>query len=123
MKNILNKIWIAAVIAVSLSLLWFLFGSTAFFNRWIDVVETFIYIFVWTPALLFVIISIVLLKKGWIPRNIIIQICMAIAIIILSVIFTKTLFSSADGKGWLTEYVRSDYNKLHQMKNMSISLN
>lgn len=108
MHMFLKWMWIVAIAVVSLSLVWFLLGSTALFQRDIDLVTTFVFVQVWAPALILTGLSILLLKRGWMPSNIFMQIGLGLAIIILTSIFTGTLFLNVDTKGWLTEKVRSD---------------
>ena len=111
MQIALKSIWITAIVVISLSLMWFLLGSTAFFQRNIDIVTTFIFTYVWVPALLLIGVSILCLKKGWVPSNIFIQIGLAIGIITLSVIFSSTLFRYVNTSGWLKESVTADYTQ------------
>ena len=110
MQIAIKAIWITATVAVSLAMTWFLLGSTAVFQRQIDLIETAIYVFVWTPALIFIGLSVFLIKKGWTPNNIFIQIGLLMGIIILSVIVTTTLFRYTNTGGWLTEIVTKNWH-------------
>ena len=105
MKTTIKIIWITAVVVVSISMLWFLLGTTAFFQRGIDLVTAAYYIVAWAPALLLVGLLILLLKKGWIPNNIFLQIVLTLVIIALSVFISKTLFQNVNTTGWLTQRV------------------
>jgi len=101
-------VWIVSITVLSTALVWFLLGATAFFNRGIDLVETAVFVFVWIPALVFVMISIKLLRKGWMPSNIIFQILLLLIIVIIMIIFSETLFSRASAHGWLIPRVERD---------------
>lgn len=103
MQIAIKVIWITAIVAVFLSMTWFLLGSTAFFQRGIDLVTTCVFVWVWTPALICIAVSIKLLKKGWMPSSILAQICLLLVIIILSIIFSYTLLTNVNTKGFLTE--------------------
>jgi hypothetical protein len=106
-----KTIWTTAVIVVFLSFIWFLLGTTACFNRGIDLVTTVIYMYVGFPSLLFIVISIISLKKRWMPNNIGVQIVLVIIIPLISLFFARILITSVDTKGWLTESVSSDYTQ------------
>ena len=110
-----KTVWIIAIIVVFISMIWFLFGTTAFFNRGIDLVMTAYYVFIWTPALLLIILSTILLKKGWIPKTVYAQVGFVIVIVFISIFFYLNLFRVVYTKeytrGWLTETVRSDWTQ------------
>ena len=116
MKRYIKIIWILDICMVFLSLIWYLFGSTALFNKEIDVIGTTVYIIFWFPALFFNIISvlvlIILLIKDMIPRNIMIQIGMVFIITMISLFFSKNLIESTNTSGWLTDKVYNDYTQL-----------
>jgi len=116
MTLVIKVIWVTAIVVTSISMIWYLLGSTAGFQRGIDLVMTTIYIAIWVPALIFTAASIVLLKKGWQPSNIYAQIFLAIALIAISVFFYFNLFCAVHARGytvgWLTESVRSDYTQI-----------
>ena len=108
-KIFFNTIWITAIVIVTLSLIWFLLGTTAFFKRGIDLVTTVYYLWIWIPALLFTSISIFLLKKGWFPKSLTVQIGLILVIIILTIFFSKNLFSQVNTEGWLHETSEKDF--------------
>jgi len=109
MTTIIKIIWSIAIIVVFASMIWFLFATTAFFSRGIDLITTIQYIFVWTPALIFVIISILVLVKNWMPNEMSRRVSMLLIILIVSTGLSTFLFTNANTQGWLTEIVRSDY--------------
>jgi hypothetical protein len=87
----------------------FLIGSTSFFTRGIDLVETFIYLFIWVPALGFVILLIVLLKKKKLPKKMILQIISFPVVTLLSLFFVVNFIVYTNTAGWLTPNIRTDY--------------
>ena len=105
MRVVLKISWIISVCVLIPALLWFLIGTTAFFQRGVDLVGTVIFTFMWAPALLLTITLIVWLKKGWMPQNLYMQIGLAIAAILVSVLLARQLFQRTDTVGWLTERV------------------
>ena len=112
MPAIIKIIWIIAVIVVFVSLMWFLLGTTSFFRRGIDLPTTYLFITVWTPALLFTILSVILLTKGWIPASLIARIGLLAAVILFSLAFSSTLFKNVNTQGWLSERVKIDYTQI-----------
>ncbi|NBI31020.1 hypothetical protein [Chengkuizengella marina] len=110
--NILLKIpWVLLTIFSTASLVWFLLGSTANFQRSLDLVGTVTLIIVWIPNFIITVVSIVLLIKGWIPSSLVTYAGFIICMIIL-VISSVSLFQGVNTKGWLTEVIRSDQLKI-----------
>ncbi|MCL2717360.1 MAG: hypothetical protein FWE14_01060 [Lachnospiraceae bacterium] len=109
MPIITKLIWIFAIVITFISLLWFLVGTTAFFQRGIDLETSFLYIFLWLPALLFIAVSIFALKKGWMPNHIYAQINLILVILFLTIVFSINLIKGVNPKGWLEERIFSDY--------------
>ena len=108
MTKVIKAIWIIATTVLFLSVIWFLLGSTAFFNRGIDLVETVIFILVWIPALIIAIISWILLKKKWMPSNINFQIIFVSMIVICTIALSSPLIHRASPYGWLIPRVAGD---------------
>lgn len=109
MNIVLKSIWIAVIAVVLLSLIWFLFGATSFFNRGIDLVETANLVFIGVPAFLLVVLSILILKKNWIPTNTILQLTVVFVITIPLIVLSIKLFQNTTTRGWLIESITSDY--------------
>lgn len=107
MQKAIKLIWIF-IIAVNLSgVVWFILGSTANFQRGIDLITTIVFITFAIPSLLLIFISIILLINKWIPTKwweIIIVVLMMIGMLLL----TPGLYKNVDTRGWLTERVRTD---------------
>ena len=108
MRKAMKNIWIAATIAVLASMIWFLFGSTGFFTRGLDLMYTVIYIIIWAPALIFVILSIGALKKDKIPSGKSGQIISSVLVGMVAVFFTAFFFYSASAVGWLVPWVEKN---------------
>ena len=109
MKNILKTIWKLAIILTSTALIWFLFGSTALFQRGFDLVEFAYFISVWVPTLVLMITFIFLIKKGCIPRSLILQMIITIIILIASIGVSTVLFKNTTLYGWIIKRTRIDY--------------
>jgi hypothetical protein len=104
-------VWILATILCAISVIWYLLGSTANFQRSIDLVTTFIFIYLWIPSLILVVISTTLLLRGWNPSSI--KSYVILWIIILIVIqFSLTLYKGVNTTGWLNDHIRSDPLKI-----------
>ena len=108
----LRPIWIVSVIIVAISMLWYLFGTTAFFQRNIDLVMTVVYVFVWFPAFLYVAVSLVCIAKGFFPVTPARQTVLAIFVMLVAFVFFFSLFVPVFTRGyvagWLTESVVRD---------------
>ncbi len=111
MKSIIKIIWTISIIAVSLSMIWFLLGSTACFQRKVDLVSTVVFLVVWLPAFSFVILSVLIFKKGWVPVNVLSRIGLVIAVIVISLVFIITLIRHTSMYGWIKENVIKDYTQ------------
>lgn len=105
-------IWVRNTFIISIlingaSLLWFLLGSTANFQRPLDLVEILILILVWFPSLVLVLFSTRLIMTGWIPfsetdySRIWIMIAVLLFIAVHFFMFTNT-------QGWLNDTVRTE---------------
>lgn len=103
-----KTIWIAGTVLLSVAVLWFLFGTTAFFNRGVDLVSTVMFIIVWLPAVLLIIASLVLLIKGWMP-NPSSEVAAIIVIIAISISLSSFLFYLGSPYGWLIPRVTRDW--------------
>ena len=112
MKKAIRTIWLIAVGIVFVSMIWFLLGSTACFQRSIDLVTTVIFIIAWVPALCFIVFSLLAIKKNLIPNKKLFKIILTISIILISSIFTSTFINNASPYGWLKEIVDEDYMQI-----------
>lgn len=93
------------------SFVWFLLGSTAYFQRGMDIMGT---TYLWgagIPVLLITIVFIIFLFKGWIPtsRGDYIGICVWM---VLSTLLSFVLIQSVSTHGWANEKISSDSLKI-----------
>jgi hypothetical protein len=110
------KVWLRILLILSIifsatSVVWFLLGSTAYFQRGMDIIGT---TYLWgggIPVLLFAALFIVLLIKGWAPTSGVdyVVICL---VVVLSTILSVALFQSVSTHGWANEKIKSDSIKI-----------
>ena len=112
MTIFIKTVWIIANAVLFLAVIWFLLAATAFFNRGIDLVETVIFIFVWSPALVITVISWRCLKKGWLPKELNSQVLLLAMIITLTIVFSPILFNRGTPYGWLIPHVTRDWEQI-----------
>lgn len=107
LQHILRAIWILAIIINLSSIIWFIFGATANFQRGVDLVSTVVFVYFGIPSLLLIILSLILLIKGWIPTTL--WGVVAVSIIILCMLsLSPTLFKNVNTSGWLSENIETD---------------
>lgn len=111
MKVWLRILMILSIIFSASSFVWFLLGSTAYFQRGMDIIGT---TFLWgggVPVLLFAVLFIVLLIKGWTPTSRVdyVGICL---VVVLSTVLSVALFQSVRTHGWANEKIKSDSIKI-----------
>lgn len=111
METFSKFVWILVTILCAVSIVWFLFGTTANFQRSIDLVTTIIFVYLWFPALILVVISTTLLLKGWTPYNKLHYIILWI-MILLVIYLSVYLFKGVNTQGWLNDSIRSDPIKI-----------
>ena len=111
MKNVTKIIWLISIVSVSLSMLYYLIGSTAFFQRNIDLIRTVVLFAVGGPVFVFIILSVLALKKDWFPTQFVGKISLLIIIIIFSLISVTTLLRYTNPHGWIKENVLKDYTQ------------
>lgn len=105
--QLIRVIW-ALVILVNLSaVMWFILGTTANFQRGIDLVSTVVLVYFGIPSILLIILSIILLFKRWPPSSL--WGIIAVSIIIISMLsLSPILFKNVNTSGWLTENITTD---------------
>ncbi|WP_315371603.1 hypothetical protein [Paenibacillus xylanexedens] len=109
-------IWLRLLIIVIIifnvsSFVWLLLGSTAYFQREMDIVGTFYLLIVGIPVLLLAILFTVFLIKGTVPTSGVhyIGICLGL---ILSLILSAILVHGVNSSGWAKEKLESDSPKI-----------
>ncbi|GGG17372.1 hypothetical protein ACFOHW_04030 [Paenibacillus abyssi] len=107
MLQVLRVIWVLATLVNLFAVVWFVFGTTANFQRGIDLVSTVILTYFGIPSILLIVLSSILLFKGWSPSS-------AWGIVIVSIMIlcmlslSPTLFKSVNTGGWLSENIVTD---------------
>jgi hypothetical protein len=106
-----KSLWVVVTIFSAVSLVWFLLGSTSNFHRALDIVGTYLLIQAWIPALAIMILSIVLLIKGWTPSSRVTYIGFFSGLILL-LFLSVSLIQNVSAQGWLNEKNTSDSLKI-----------
>ncbi|WP_438448067.1 hypothetical protein [Gorillibacterium sp. sgz5001074] len=106
------RILLIIVIVFSVtSFVWFLLGSTSYFQRGMDIIGTTLFWGGGIPVLLIGLIFTILLIKGWTPTTGG-QYVPVIIGILLSVLLSSALIQSVSTHGWAHEKVESDSIKI-----------
>ncbi|OAB36036.1 hypothetical protein [Paenibacillus glacialis] len=111
MRVWLRLILIAIILFSVSSFVWFLLGSTAYFQHGMDIKGTTTLGGAGIPILLFAVLFTILLIKGWTPTSGVdyVGICVAL---VLSTILSTALIQSVSTNGWAKEKVESDSIKI-----------
>lgn len=107
----LRLLLIGIIIFSAFSFVWFLLGSTAYFQRGMDIIGT---TYLWgagVPVLLFAVVFTILLIKEWTPTSGVdyVGICVGVG---LSILLSAVLIQSVNTHGWANEKIRSDTLKI-----------
>lgn len=107
----LRLLLIGIIIFSAFSFVWFLLGSTAYFQRGVDIIGT---TYLWgagVPVLLFAVVFTILLIKEWTPTSGVdyVGICVGVG---LSILLSAVLIQSVNTHGWTNEKIRSDTLKI-----------
>jgi len=108
----LKSLWLVATMFSAASLIWFIFGSTANFQRPLDLVNSVTLTFVGIPSLLLTATSVVLLLKKWNPAASGLAYIGFYSGVIVLLVLSMVLIKSVSSQGWLTEKVTSDSLKI-----------
>ena len=111
MKNVTKIIWLISIVSVSLSMLYYLIASTAFFQRNIDLIRTVVLLVVGVPAFVFIFLSVLALKNNWFPTQFVGKISLLIVIITFSLISVTAFLRFTTPYGWIKENVLKDYTQ------------
>ncbi|NQX61108.1 hypothetical protein HQN88_19765 [Paenibacillus qinlingensis] len=99
-------LWILAALVNLSGVIWLILGSTANFQRGIDLITTVIMIGLGIPSTLLIVISVILLVRRWSPQNG--GVLGVFALIVSMLLLTPPLYKSVNTSGWLTERVMAD---------------
>lgn len=104
-------ILIALIIFSVSSFVWFLLGSTAYFQRGMDIIGTTTLWGAGIPILLFAVLFTIVLIKRWTPTSggDYVGICV---VLVISTILSVALIQSVSTNGWAKEKVNSDSIKV-----------
>lgn len=107
MSYFYRSVW-ALVILINLSaIIWFILGTTANFNRGIDLIPAVILGYIGGPSILLILLSLLFLLTGWLPSSA--KGIVSFALVIISLlVFSLILYKNVDRSGWLEEHVRTD---------------
>ena len=111
MRRWLEFLIIVIIIFSASSCLWFLLGSTAYFQREMDLVATVYIIITGIPALLIVTLFTALLVKGWAPTSGVHYTGICVGLVI-SIILSAILINGVNSSGWAKERIESDSLKI-----------
>ncbi|WP_188067200.1 hypothetical protein [Brevibacillus brevis] len=103
----LKKILIITVCFNLSGLIWFVLGSTANFQRELDLVSTVLLVYLGIPTIILCGLSFYLLYKKWSPTNW----WEAIGVLLLMIamlLMTPQFYKKVDTSGWLTDKVQTD---------------
>lgn len=99
----LKYAWYFAIITSTISILWFLLGTTANFQRSFDLVSTVIFITAWIPSTILVTISIFMLVRNQLFSTV------NVGLILIFLYFLSVpLFKGVNTQGWLYDNIRRD---------------
>jgi len=111
-KCSLRRLLIAIVIIFNASsFIWFILGSTAYFQRGMDIIGTIIFWGAAVPVLLFIGLFTILLTKGWTPTSGGQYVTVFIGLLI-SILLSAALIQSVSAQGWVNEKIESDSVKV-----------
>jgi len=107
----LRLLQVAVILFSASSFVWFLLGSTAYFQRSMDIIGTTIFWGAAIPVLLFVGLFTILLIKGWTPTSGGQYTSVFIGLLV-SVLLSAALIQSVSAHGWANEKIESDKVKV-----------
>lgn len=89
------------------AVIWFVLGTTANFQRSMDLISTVILAYFGVPSVVLIILSAILIFKSWRPSSL--WGILGIMVVIVSMLsLSPTLFKYVNTSGWLTEHVTTD---------------
>ncbi|MEC0202763.1 hypothetical protein P4H39_09000 [Paenibacillus lautus] len=114
------QIWLRLLLIVVIifsvsSFIWFLLGSTAYFQRGMDIIGTTVFWGAAIPVLLFVGFFTIMLIKGWNPTSRLEYVGISVALL-FSILLSIALIQSVSDHGWADEKIESDLIKITEDK-------
>lgn len=103
----LKIIWIITVFVNLSGLIWFVLGSTANFQRDLDLISTVLLVYLGIPTIILCGLSFYLLYKKWSPTKW--WEAIGVSLLIIAMLFmTPQFYKNVDTSGWLTDKVQTD---------------
>ncbi|TQK53651.1 hypothetical protein FB479_109128 [Brevibacillus sp. AG162] len=103
----LNITWIITVFVNLSGLIWFVLGSTASFQRDLDLISTVLLVYLGIPTIILCGLSFYLLYKKWSPTKW--WEAIGVSLLMIAMLFmTPQFYKNVDTSGWLTDKVQTD---------------
>jgi hypothetical protein len=100
-------LWFITTIISLSAVVWFVIGTTANFQRSMDLVSTVVLVYFGVPSVIMILISLVLFSKRWLPTTLW-EIIGVSVLMICMLALSPTLFTNVNTSGWLSEKVMTD---------------
>ncbi|MED1782885.1 hypothetical protein P4V43_13770 [Brevibacillus fortis] len=107
MQLLLRLMWVITVLVNLSGVIWFVLGSTANFQRGMDLISTVLLLYLGIPSIILVVVSSFLLLKKWSPSRWW-EFIGVLIIVISLLLLTPHLYKNVETSGWLTEKIRTD---------------
>lgn len=107
MRIWLRILFVVMIISGVVSFTWFLLGSTAYFQRDMDIIGNLYFWGAGIPVLLFCLVFTIILIKGWTPKDGIDYIGIGVGIV-LTTLISAALIQSVNTYDWAKEKIYSD---------------
>ena len=107
MRLWLKVMWVITILVNLSGVIWFVLGSTANFQRGIDLISTVILVHLGIPSILLIVVSSFLLLKKWSPSRWW-EVIGVFMIMTAMLVLTPHLYKNVETSGWLTEKLETD---------------
>lgn len=110
------QIWLKRMLLIVVfftigAFVWFLLGSTAFFQRGMDIIGTGVFLGAALPAIVLAGVFTLMLIKGWAPKSMAQHVVLSVGLL-LCVLLSVALIQSVSTYGWAKEKIESDSLKV-----------
>jgi hypothetical protein len=103
----LKVMWVITILVNLSGVIWFVLGSTANFQRGIDLISRVILVHLGIPSILLIVVSSFLLLKKWSPSRWW-EVIGVFMIMTAMLVLTPHLYKNVETSGWLTEKLETD---------------
>ncbi|MGM0713270.1 hypothetical protein [Brevibacillus parabrevis] len=107
MRLWLKVMWVITILVNLSGVIWFVLGSTANFQRGIDLISTVVLVYLGIPSILLIVVSSFLVLKKWSPSRWW-EVIGVFMIMIAMLVMTPHLYKNVETSGWLTEKLETD---------------